>query len=127
MHRRLQEGRENACARKEFEAGGLDSGRAGLPMWDELAFDDARHDAIAGQFASREEAGRTGADNQYLLPLGVRPRHRRILPADPNTALLRRALSLFGWRRARGECALHLLIVSGHGDNVALIEALHQV
>jgi hypothetical protein len=110
MHRRLQEGREHARARKEFEAGGLDSGRAILPMCDELAFDDARHDAIAGQFASREEAGRPGADNQNLLPLWVRPRHCPILPADPNTALLRRALSLFGRRRARGDCALHQLL-----------------
>ena len=83
MHRRLQEGREHACARKEFEAGGLDSGRASLPMCDELAFDDARHDAIAGQFASREEAGRTGADNQNVLPVGVRPRHRPILRPIP--------------------------------------------
>jgi hypothetical protein len=45
--------------------------------------------AIAGfQFASREEAGRTGADNQNVLPLGGHPRHCPILPAGPNTALL---------------------------------------
>jgi hypothetical protein len=53
----LGEAHLHACACKEFEAGGLDSGRACLPVWDELAFDDARHDATAGQFASREEAG----------------------------------------------------------------------
>src|SRR5947209_14323903 len=73
MYRRLQEGREHAGARKKFEAGRLNSGRAGLPMRDELLFDDARHDAMAGQLASREEAGRTGADNQNLLPLRVGP------------------------------------------------------
>jgi hypothetical protein len=44
-------------------------------MRDEPVFDDARHDAIPGQFASSEEAGRTGADNQHLLPLRVDSRH----------------------------------------------------
>jgi hypothetical protein len=75
MRRGLQEGREHAGARQEFEAGGLDSGRAGLPMRDEPAFDDPRHDAVAGQLASCEEASRAGADNQNFLEVGAGSAH----------------------------------------------------